>query len=118
MKQFTEPSTKGFVLKNVFLKNFPHSQENTCQFYLNRICLHLSIYLSLYYVLVRHGVKVGLELWGPGPRDPRIRDLGLPSKFKSGTGTPLKIKSGILIIIFLHCLTYFVLENMEISFHE
>ena len=118
MKQFTEPSTKGFVLKNVFLKNFPHSQENTCQFYLNRICLHLSIYLSLYYVLVRHGVKVGLEPWGPGPRDPRTRDLGPPSKFKSGTGTPLMIKSGILIIIFLHCLTYFVLENMEISFHE
>ena len=73
-----------------------------------------------------HGVKVG-----PGPRDPAIRDPpqslkvgpGAPLKFKSGTpGPPSKFKSGTLIIIFLHCLTYFVLDkyiyNMEIIFHE
>ena len=39
-----------------------------------------------------------------------------------GTRDPLKFKSGTLIIIFLHCLTYFVLDiyiyNMEIIFHE
>ena len=48
---------------------------------------------------------------------------GLPSKFKSRTlGPPSKFKSGTLIIIFLHGLTYFVLDkyvyNMEIIFHE
>ena len=78
-----------------------------------------------------HGVKVR-----PGPRDPGPRDPGTrnppqslkvgretPLKFKSGTpGPPSKFKSGTLIIIFLHCLTYFVLNkyiyNMEIIFHE
>ena len=39
-----------------------------------------------------------------------------------GTRDPLKFKSGTLIIIFLHCLTYFVLDeyiyNKEIIFHE
>ena len=58
---------------------------------------------------VRHGVKVG-----PGPRD--LGTLG------QGPGTPLKFKSGTLIIIFLHCLTYFVLDkhmyNMEIICHQ
>ena len=69
----------------------------------------------------------------PGPRDAETRDPGPFSKFKSGTGNPLKFKSGTpgppskfksetLIIIFLHCLTYFVLDkyiyNMEIIFHE
>ena len=83
----------------------------------------------------RHGVKVG-----PGPRDsghpskfksgtrdPPLKfksgTSGPPSKFKSGTpGPPSKFKSGTLIIIFHHCLTYFVLDkyihNMEIGFHE
>ena len=68
-----------------------------------------------------HGVKVG-----PGPRDPPQSlkvGPGTPLKFKSGTpGPPSKFKSGTLIIIFLHCLTYFVLDkymyNMEIIFHE
>ena len=46
-----------------------------------------------------------------------------PSKFESRTqGPPSQFKSGILITIFLHCLTYFVLDkyihNMEIIFHE
>ena len=54
-----------------------------------------------------HGVKVGT-----GPQDPVTRDPGPPLEFKSGT----------LIIIFLHCLTYFVLDkyiyNMKITFHE
>ena len=44
-------------------------------------------------------VKVGPRPRGPGPREPGIRDPGLLSKIKSGT----------LIIIFLYCLTYFVL---------
>ena len=61
-----------------------------------------------------HGVKVRPGSQDPGPWDPEIQDPGLPSKFKSGT----------LIIIFLHCLTYFVLDkyiyiyNMEIIFHK
>ena len=47
-----------------------------------------------------------------GPRSKfKSKTLGLPSKFKIGT-----------FIIFLHCLTYFVLDkyiyNMEIIFHE
>ena len=53
----------------------------------------------------------------------RTRDPGPPSKFKSGTpgppskfksrtpGPPSKFKSGTLIIIFLHCLTYFILDK-------
>ena len=74
----------------------------------------------------RHGVEVG-----PGPRNLGTRDppqslkVGprTPLKFKSGTpGPPSKFKSGTLKIIFLHCLTYFVLDkymyNMEIIFHE
>ena len=74
-----------------------------------------------------------------GPRDPwtRTRDPpqslkvgpgaslkfksgtpGPPSKFKSRTPGPhSKFKSGTLIIIFHHCLTYFV-RDMEIIFHE
>ena len=79
-----------------------------------------------------HGVKVG-----PGPRDPPQSlkvGLGTPLKFKSETagphpkfksgtlGSPSKFKSGTLVIIFLHCLTYFVpdkyIYNMEIIFHE
>ena len=70
-----------------------------------------------------HGVKMG-----PGPQHPRRPSKfkmgpGTPLKFKSGTpGPPSKFKSGTLIIIFLHCLTYFVLDkyiyNMEIIFHE
>ena len=68
-----------------------------------------------------HGVKVG-----PGPRDPPQSlkvGPGTPLKFKSGTpGPPSKFKSGTLIIIFLHCLTYFVpdkyIYNMEIIFHD
>ena len=60
--------------------------------------------------------------------------LGTPLKFKSGTPEPpskfisrtpgphSKFKSGTLIVILLHCLTYFVLDkyvyNMELIFHE
>ena len=92
--------------------------------------------------LMGHGVKVGLGLQNLGSRDSGTRDppqslkvgpgtslkfkRGMPrppSKFKSGTpGPSSKFKSGTLIIIFLHCLTYFVLDkyiyNMEIIFHE
>ena len=79
-----------------------------------------------------HGVKVE-----PGPRDPPQSlkvGPGNPLKFESGTPRsplkfksripepPSKFKSGTLIITFLHCLTYFVLDkyiyNMEIIFHE
>ena len=70
---------------------------------------------------------------GPRPQDPGTRDPGPPQSLKVGPGTPLKFKSGIpgppskfksgtLIIIFLHCLIYFVpdkyMYNMEIIFHE
>ena len=68
-----------------------------------------------------HGVKVG-----PGSRDPPQNlkvGPGTPLKFKSRTpGPPSKFKSRTLMIIFLHCLTYFVLGkyiyNMEKIFHE
>ena len=61
-----------------------------------------------------------------GPKTPlkfKSGTPGSPSKFKSGTpGPSSKLKSGTLIIIFLHCLTYFVLDkyihNMEIGFHK
>ena len=81
--------------------------------------------------------KSGTMTLGPETRDPpqslkvgpgthlkfKSGTPGLPSKFESGTPGPLsKFKSGTLIIIFLHCLTYFVLDkyifNMEIIFHE
>ena len=65
-------------------------------------------------LVLGHGVKVGPGPQDLGPWDPRIRDPGPPSKFKSGTpGSPSKFKSGIpgpstmfkirtLIITFLH----------------
>ena len=78
-----------------------------------------------------------LETLGPGTGDPpqslKVRlvtslkvnsgTAGPPSKFISRTPGPhSKFKSGTRIIIFLHCLTYFVLDkhvyNMEIIFHE
>ena len=80
-----------------------------------------------------YGVKVGPGPQDPGPRDPETRDPGPPQSLIVGPGTPLKIKSGApgpiskfksgtLIIIFLHCLTYFVLDkhiyNMEVIFHK
>ena len=50
-----------------------------------------------------------------GPETPLKFESGTPgplSEFKSGTsGPPSKFKSGILIIIFLHCLTYYVLDK-------
>ena len=84
---------------------------------------------------------------GPGPRDRGTRDRRSPQslkvgpwttlKFKNGTPgppahyckwntfwlvLPSKFKKGTLIIIFLYCLTSFVLDkyvyNMEIIFHE
>ena len=48
-----------------------------------------------------YGVKMG-----PGPRNPELRDPGTRE-----SGPPSKFKSGTLIIIFLHCLTYFVLDK-------
>ena len=59
------------------------------------------------------GTPLKVEKWHPGPS----------SKFKSRTpGPPLKFKSETLVIIFLHCLTYFVLDkyiyNVEIIFHD
>ena len=80
-----------------------------------------------------HGVKVRPGPQDPGSRDPGTWDPGPTLKFKSGArdppkvkggtpGPPSKFESGTLIIIFLHCLTYFVLNkyiyNMEIIFHE
>ena len=72
-----------------------------------------------------HGVKVGSGPRDLGPRDSETRDRGsLPLqnlkvrpgtylKFKSRTtGSPSKLKSGTLIIIFPHCLTYFVLGKL------
>ena len=70
--------------------------------------------------------KSGTRTPGLGTRDPR-KSLKVapetPLKFKSGTpGPPSKFKSGTLIIKFLHCLTYFVLDkyvyNMDIIFHK
>ena len=49
----------------------------------------------------RHGVKVRPGPREPRPWDPRTRDPRSPSKFKSGT----------LIIIFPHCLTYFIQDK-------
>ena len=83
-------------------------------------------------ILFRHGVKVGPRTRDPpqslkaGPGTPlkfKSGTPGPPPKFKSGTpGPPSKFKSGTLIIIFLHCVTYFVLDkyicNLEIIFHE
>ena len=49
---------------------------------------------------------------GPETSEPWDSEHGTPSKFKSGTpGPPLKLKSGTLVIIILHCLTYFVLDK-------
>ena len=85
------------------------------------------------------GLKVGLGPQDPGPQDPGTREPpqslrvgpGTPLKFKSGTpGPSSKFKSGTpgppstdprtLIIIFLRCLTYFVIDkymyDMEKSF--
>ena len=76
----------------------------------------------------KHGVKVEPEPRDPGPRTSPLsqslevgpgtllkcknRTPGPPSKFKSGTpGLPSKFKSGTLIITYLHCLTYFVLDK-------
>ena len=94
----------------------------------------MSVLKYLKTVLVskeRNGVKVG-----PGPQDREPRNSGTlefpqslkvepetPLKFKSGTPEPSsKFKSGTLKVIFLHCLTYFVLDkyiyNMEIILHE
>ena len=90
--------------------------------------------------MAKNDFKPGTQ--DPGPQNPGTRDPtqslkvvpGNPLTFKSGTpgpppkfesvttGPPSKFKSGTLIIIFLHCLTYFVLDkyiyNMEIIFHE
>ena len=85
----------------------------------------------------RHRVKVRPRTSGPGTWDPpQSLKVGLetllkfksgipgpPSKFKGRTsGPPSKSKSGTLITIFLHCLTYLALDkyiyNMEIIFHE
>ena len=81
-----------------------------------------------------YGVKVGPVPWDLGPRNHGTQDLGPTSKFKSRTlgppskfksatlGPPSKFKSTTLIIIFLHWLTYFVLDkyiyNMEMIFHK
>ena len=85
------------------------------------INLSKQIRINQMFDKIRHGVKVG-----PGPRDPpqslkvgpgtplkfKSGTLGPPSKFKSRTpGPPSKFKSGTLIITFLHCLTYFVLDK-------
>ena len=61
------------------------------------------------------------ETWDP-PQSLKVGP-GTPLKFKSGSsGSNSKFKSGILVIIFLHCLPYFILDkyinNMEIIFHE
>ena len=69
--------------------------------------------------------KSGTRTRDLGPRDSETRDRGsLPLqnlkvrpgtylKFKSRTtGSPSKLKSGTLIIIFPHCLTYFVLGKL------
>ena len=65
----------------------------------------------------RHGIKVRPGPWDPGPRDPEpyqslIVGPGTLLKFEIGTpGPSSKFKSGTLIIIFLHCLTCYVLDK-------
>ena len=41
-----------------------------------------------------HGVKLEQGPQDEGPQDPGTWDPGLPLKFKSGLGTPLKLKVG------------------------
>ena len=83
--------------------------------------------------------KSGTRTKGPATRDPPQSlkvGPGTPIKFKSGTPSPKfksktpvppsKFISGTFIIIFLYCLTYFVLDkythtyiyNVEIIFHD
>ena len=63
-----------------------------------------------------HGVKVGPGTGTSGP--------GPSSKFKSGTPGPLsKIKKGTQIMVFLHCFTLILYENLrnffkEVTFHK
>ena len=59
--------------------------------------------------LKRHGVKVGPGPQDLGTPDPRTRDP--PQSLKVGPGTPLKCKSGTLIMKILHCLIYHVLDK-------
>ena len=50
----------------------------------------------------------GLGTWGTGTRDP-------PQSLKVGLqDPPTEFKSGTFIIIFLHCLTYFVLDMSDL----
>ena len=76
------------------------------------------------------GLKVGPGPQDPGPQDPETQEP--PQSLRVGPGTLLKFKSGTsglpskdprtLIIIFLRCLTYFVIGkymyDMEKFFHE
>ena len=84
-----------------------------------------SIFECLFYhnhALSWHGVKVGPGYQESGPRylragtqDPsQSLKVGhrTPLKFKNGIARPpSKFKSGTLIIMFLHCLNYFVLDK-------
>ena len=59
-----------------------------------------------------HSVEAWCKSGTLGPPQSLKVGPGTPLKFKSGTpGPPSKFKSGTLIIRFLHCLTYFVLDK-------
>ena len=114
-------------------KILANSLKNTCKGF--HFCSN-----TAGYRIFRAWCKSGTRILGPG--NPGTRDPsqslkleprtslkfesgtpGPPPKFKSGTlGSPSNFKNGTLIIIFLHCLTYFVRDkymyNMEIVFHE
>ena len=87
-----------------------------------RIELNLTRQITTYVATA--WCKSGTRIPGPGtPLKFKSGTPGPPSKFKSGTPGPLsKFKSGTFIIIFLHCLTYFVLDkyidNMVIIFYQ
>ena len=86
------------------------------------LCYYQNRYYKIFLSLKWAWCKIRTRTPGSGTSGPW--DLRPPAKFKSGTsGLPSKFKSWALRMIFLHCLTCFVLDkyiicNMEIIFHE
>ena len=71
-----------------------------------------SVFLTWYKSGTRSPGSGTSGSWDSGPPQSLRVGPGTLLKFKSGApGPPSKFKSGALIIIFLHCLTYFVLDK-------